>query len=110
MPGETTLTRSGLNPRSCTISRLLDSDNVTIDVRWYTGGATVDSTKLPNEARRGGSVICHISACTWCSHVTCAVRDHSGEKNGIPFQISTRPSRPPCHPIISLNAARGNTR
>ncbi len=33
----------------------------------------------------------------------------TGEKNGMPFQISTRPSRDPCHPIISLNAARGNT-
>ena len=39
----------------------------------------------------------------------CGVRAHSGEKNGIPFQISTRPSLPPCQPIISLNAARGNT-
>ena len=58
----------------------------------------------------GGSVICHISACTWCNQVTCGVRAQSGEKNGMPFQISTRPSRPPCQPIISLNAARGNTR
>jgi len=52
----------------------------------------------------------HISAWTWCRNVMCAVRDHSGEKNGIPFQISTRASLAPCHPIISLNAARGNTR
>ncbi len=51
----------------------------------------------------------HISACTWWSHVTCGVRAHSGDMNGMPFQISTRPSRPPCHPIISENAARGNT-
>ena len=28
----------------------------------------------------------------------------------VPFQISTNPSRPPCQPIISLNAPRGNTR
>ena len=34
---------------------------------------------------------------------------HTGEKNGMPFQISTSPSRAPCQPIISLNAARGNT-
>ena len=39
----------------------------------------------------------------------CGVRAQSGEKNGMPFQISTSPSRPPCQPIISLNAARGNT-
>ena len=43
--------------------------SVTIGVRRYSGGASFDSTKLPNAARRGGSVICHISACTWCSHV-----------------------------------------
>ncbi len=51
----------------------------------------------------------HITPWTWCSHVMCGVLAHTGEKNGIPFQISTRPSRPPCQPIISLNAARGNT-
>ena len=38
------------------------------------------------------------------------VRDHSGEKNGMPFHTSMRPSRPPCHPSISLSAALGNTR
>ena len=27
----------------------------------------------------------------------------------MPFQISTSPSLAPCQPIISLNAARGNT-
>jgi len=34
---------------------------------------------------------------------------HTGEKNGMPFQISTSPSRDPCQPISSLNAARGKT-
>ncbi len=34
---------------------------------------------------------------------------HTGEKNGMPFQISIRPSREPCQPMSSLNAARGNT-
>ena len=42
--------------------------------------------------------------------MTVGRRAHNGEKNGMPFQISTRPSLAPCQPIISLNAARGNTR
>ena len=37
-------------------------------------------------------------------------RAQTGEKNGMPFQISTSASLAPCQPIISLNAARGNTR
>jgi hypothetical protein len=51
----------------------------------------------------------HIVSCTWCSQVTLGRRAHNGEKNGMPFQISTNPSLAPCQPIISLNAARGNT-
>ena len=68
-----------------------------------------DSRVRPIRASCGGSVMSHISACTWCRNVMCGVRAQSGEKNGIPFQISTSPSLPPCQPIISLNAARGNT-
>jgi hypothetical protein len=41
--------------------------------------------------------------------VTVGRRAHTGEKNGMPFQISTRPLLAPCHPILSLNAARGKT-
>jgi hypothetical protein len=82
---------------------------VTIGVRRYNGGATRNSTVRPRRARRGGSVICHIVSCTWCSHTTRGRRAHTGEKNGMPFQISISPSLAPCQPIISLNAARGNT-
>ena len=43
-------------------------------------------------------------------HRVGGLRAHTGEKNGMPFQISTSASLAPCQPIISLNAARGNTR
>ncbi len=36
-------------------------------------------------------------------------RAHTGVKNGIPFQISTRPSGRPRRPAIPLKALRGNT-
>ena len=62
----------------------------------------------PSRASRGGNVISHIESCTWCSHTARGrVAAHTGEKNGMPFQISTSASLAPCQPIISLNAARG---
>src|SRR5258708_10172520 len=92
-----------------TISALDDSDKVTIRDRRYSGGATRNSTVRPKRARRGGSVISHIESWTWCSHTArVRVAAQTGEKNGIPFQISTSPSLAPCQPIISLKAARAN--
>ena len=51
----------------------------------------------------------HMPPCTWCNQVTRGPRAHTGEKNGMPFQISTSASRSPCQPIISLSTARGKT-
>src|ERR1700693_5659623 len=61
----------------------------------------------PSRARRGGNVISHIESCTWCNHTARGrVAAQTGEKKGMPFQISTSASLAPCQPIISLNAAR----
>ncbi len=51
----------------------------------------------------------HISACTWWQNTTRGPWAHTGEKNGMPFQISTSPSRRPWRPSASDRAARGNT-
>ena len=59
-----------------------------------TSWATVEASS-PMAARRGGSTICHISPWTWCRNVSRGPRAHSGVRNGIPFQISTSPSRRP---------------
>ena len=53
------------------------------------------STASPTRARLGGSTIFHMSACTWWSTTTLGTVAHRGEKNGMPFQISTRPSGRP---------------
>ena len=56
------------------------------------------------------STICHISAWTWWSITARGPRYQSGEKNGMPFQISSRASDGPWRPVSSEKAARGNTR
>ncbi len=77
--------------------------------RRYNGGATRCSTAEPKRASRCESTICHISAWTWCRKTIRGRRAHSGEKKGIPFQISTTPSP---EPIVRENpraTVRGNT-
>jgi hypothetical protein len=103
------VTRSERNRSSSTSSRFDDSDNVTMGVRRYSGGAMRDSSVLPIVASRGGSVIPHISACRWCRNTMRGPVAHTGDRNGMPFQISTRPSRGPYRWNISLAAARGKT-
>ncbi len=51
----------------------------------------------------------HISACTWCRKTTRGPRYHSGERKGMPFQISTSasPGRSPMR--RPSQAAPGNT-
>ena len=63
----------------------------------------------PSLASFGGSTIRHISACTWCRKTIFGPRAQTGEKNGIPFQISTSPSRGPVRPIAPESAVRGKT-
>jgi hypothetical protein len=46
---------------------------------------------------------------TWWSQITRALRHHTGDMNGMPFQISTRPSQGPSRPVSSASAERGNT-
>ena len=60
-------------------------------------------------ARGDGSAIVHISACTWWSHTTVGTRDHTGLRNGIPFQISTSPSSGPNLPDASSIGPLTNT-
>ncbi len=65
----------------------------------------------PSRASRGGRAMSHIESWTWCNHTARGrVAAQIGEKNGMPFQISTSASLAPCQPIISLTEARGNTR
>ena len=56
-----------------------------------------------------GSTIPHISACTWWRKVIWGLRDQRGEKNGMPFQISTTPSPVPIRPSAPEMIERGNT-
>ena len=65
--------------------------------RRYSGGATRRSMSSPTRACHGRSTICHISAWTWWRKTMRGHRAHNGEKNGMPFQISTRPSGRPRH-------------
>ena len=51
----------------------------------------------------------HISAWTWCRKTILGHRLHNGEKNGIPFQISTRPSPLPILRRSPATAVRGKT-
>ena len=51
----------------------------------------------------------HISAWTWWRKTIRGQRLHSGEKNGIPFQISTSPSPVPILWRYPATAVRGNT-
>ena len=93
-----------------TISSLLDCERVTMRARRYTGGASLNSTSSPTRANaRGLMTMRHISACTWCRNTMRGQRAHHGEKNGMPFQISTRPSRGPVRPMRPDSAVRGNT-
>ena len=93
-----------------TISWRDDSDSVTIRALRYTGGARRNSSSSPRRARATGfSTMRHISACTWWRKTTRGTCAHSGEKNGMPFQISTMPSRAPVRPTRPLSAVRGNT-
>jgi hypothetical protein len=84
-----------------------DVDRVTMRLRRYRKGATRRSRVSPSVARLRGSTICHISAWTWWRKTIFGPRAHTGEKNGMPFQISTRPSRGPARPESSNSAARG---
>ncbi len=45
----------------------------------------------------------------WWSQIMRGPRRQIGERNGIPFQISTRPSQAPMDRVISAMAVRGNT-
>src|SRR4051794_18553736 len=67
------------------------------------------SSSAPNDAAGSGSIICHISAWKWCNHTARGPRFQMGEKNGMPFQTSTSPSRVPGR-IASATADRGNDR
>ena len=49
----------------------------------------------------------HIGPWTWCTQVTFGPRAHSGVSQGMPFQISTRPSRGPWRPVSSASDAAG---
>ena len=51
----------------------------------------------------------HISACTWWRKTTRAQRAQTGEKNGMPFQISTSPSGLAVRPNRWLSGVRANT-
>ena len=111
MPGGTTVMRCALRCSlrdDLVLRRLRQRDDRR--ARGRSAARRRNSTRRPSRASRGGSVISHIESCTWCSHTTRGRRAHNGEKNGMPFQISTSASLAPCQPIISLNAARGNTR
>ena len=111
--GSTTSTFEAGRRSNSTMSFFDEFDSVTILDRRYTSGATRRSTVSPSVAAHGASspsTIFHISAWTWCSRMIPGPRFHSGEKNGMPFQISTSASRGPWRPINSDPAARGNTR
>jgi hypothetical protein len=58
-------------------------------------GATLRSSVSPRRARLGGSTIFHMSAWMWCKKTMRGPDAQSGEKNGMPFQISTSASRRP---------------
>ena len=49
----------------------------------------------------------HISAWTWWRKTIWGPRDHSGEKNGMPFQISTTPSPVPIRPTAPARRCGG---
>jgi hypothetical protein len=86
-----------------------DAIRVTRLVRLYSGGASRCSTNLPNLARFGGSVICHISAWTWWRNTILGPVAQRGEKKGMPFQISTHPSFRPCLRNAPLKVLLANT-
>jgi hypothetical protein len=56
-----------------------------------------------------GRTIFHISAWTWCRKTMWGQWAHRGEKKGIPFQISTRPSPEPTRPRAPDAMTRGKT-
>jgi len=108
-PGGVTVMRSGEKWSRSTISALEECDRVTIRLRRYRGGAIRCSSTWPNSAMPRGRTIFHISAWTWWRKVICGLRDHTGLKNGMPFQISTTPSPVPMRPTAPDRMERGNT-
>ena len=107
-PGGTTCTLEGGNPSPKSSSRL-DSAKVTTGVRRYSGGARRASRIRPADAAGPGSTWCHIGPCTWWSHVTRGLWNHSGLSHGTPFQISTSASRGPMRCSDSAAAVRAKT-
>jgi len=75
-----------LRPGDPTVPILYEVDRIR-DGRSFTTRRVV--------AIQHGRAIFHMSAWMWCKNTTRGPVAHSGEKNGMPFQISTRASRLP---------------